>query len=721
MAENAKTHPITIDLSQFKLHIDLKKKIELTLHFNSPSRRFYLSVIALVVNEMKRQGKLTSIPLEGHHDLLALLNDTVGGSAGSSDRENLLPRIYRKWQHALPNLEEAPLFKVLGRKKEYDEGAGKTYPFTEAEKDSWANLFEYKGSEENVRLKFAIDRIGAGLDDVDIIYEDCLNGDAWERFISSLRDKVGVNPEKEEIDEVHKEPEAPVSPPAKWKIARSSWYRRAGLIVAIGVVVGAAAIAIWEFYIHHAAQPEVTPKERIASLQHEKSLTVVPPLTEVPPKGKEIEKSAPKEKVAPPSPGGVSKAVTPAPPELEVASKDKMAFPLPDKPSVAVLPFVNIGGDKELGYFSDGLTDEIINALSKVPQIFVIGRNSTFFYKGKTVNIRQVAENLGVQYVVEGSVRKSVDAVRVSAQLIDAIKGHHLWSERYDRKMKDFFALQDEITMKILTELRVKLTGDETTRIYTKGTTNLQAFLKVLEGDGYMRQYNKEANALAIPLYLEAIELDPNYAMAYLRLSRTYTTDVYLRPGESSEEKLSNAVKSAQKAIELDNSLADAHAALSYAFLTMRQHDKAIEVGERAARLNPNSASALFTLAQSLHYSGRWEEALPLLRQAIRLNPWVPIFYTYFGTACRETGRYQEGIAAFKKSLSFAPNDLFANIDLAALYMYAEREDEARAAVAEIMRIDPNFSLERYGDVLPWKELPEKSRFFDALHKAGLK
>ena len=192
MTENTKFHPITIDLNQFKLHIDLKNKIELTLHFNSPSRRFYLSVIAFLVNEMKRLGKITSIPLEGHHGLLALLNETVGGSAGSSDKENLLPRIYRKWKDALPNLEEGPLFKVLGRKKEYDEGKSRTYYFTEDEKDRWANLFEYIGSEENVRLKFAIDKIGAGLDDVDIVYEDSLNGDAWEKFISSLRGRAST-------------------------------------------------------------------------------------------------------------------------------------------------------------------------------------------------------------------------------------------------------------------------------------------------------------------------------------------------------------------------------------------------------------------------------------------------------------------------------------------------------------------------------------------------
>jgi len=195
MTEKTKHRPVTIDLNQFKLHIELKKRLELTLHFNSPSRKFYLSVIAFVVNEMKRRGKITSIPLEGHHDLLALLNESVGGSAGSSKEENLIPRIYKKWKSALPDLEEAPLFKVLGRKKEYAEGAGKTYPFTEAERDNWANLFEYIGSEDNLRLKFALDKIGAGLGDVVIIFEDSKNGDAWDRFLLSLQKGIENVPE----------------------------------------------------------------------------------------------------------------------------------------------------------------------------------------------------------------------------------------------------------------------------------------------------------------------------------------------------------------------------------------------------------------------------------------------------------------------------------------------------------------------------------------------
>ena len=382
MAENTKPHPITIDLNQFKLHIELKNRIELTLHFNSPSRRFYLSVIAFVVNEMKRQGKITSIPLEGHHDLLALLNDTIGGSAGSSEKENLLSRIYRKWKDALPNLEEAPLFKVLGRKKGYEEGIGKTYPFTEAEKDIWANLFEYKGSDENVRLKFAIDKIGATLDDVVILYEDSLNAEAWERFISSLKEKERQNLTKR----VSEEPEVAAPPLERRRTLLPGRYRWVALMAAIVVVLGTITLAIWKTY-------------------------------------------------SKPDPG-------------DVASIEKMAFPLPDNPSIAVLPFANMSGDPKQEFLCDGMTEEIITALSRVPRLFVIARHSTVTYKGKPVKVKQVSEELGVRYVLEGSVQRSGDRVRITAQLIDALTGNHLWAERYDRDLKDIFALQDEITIK---------------------------------------------------------------------------------------------------------------------------------------------------------------------------------------------------------------------------------------------------------------------------------
>ncbi len=384
-------------------------------------------------------------PPEDHFDLLALLNETIGGSAGSSDKERLIPRIYRKWKDALPDLENGPLFKVLGRKKELEDGVGKTYHFTEAEKDNWANLFEYRGSEENVRLRFSIDKLGASLDDIVILYEGYQNAEAWESLfqVSNRREKRNRNLSISSL----KEPETPVTPPEKWKIALRSQWQWAALAV---VIVLAAALAIWRGYFY--------------------------------------------------SPPG------------RVASVERMAFPLPDKPSIAVLPFVNMTDDPRQESFCDGLSEEIITTLSKIPKLFVIARNSTFTYKGKPVKVQQVAEELGVQYVLEGSVRRAGEQVRITAQLTDALSGHHLWAERYDRKPKDIFAVQDEITKHIITALQVKLTDGEQARVFSKGTKNLDAYMKVMEATWYSYQTTIEGNIRARQLAEEAISLDPNYA-----------------------------------------------------------------------------------------------------------------------------------------------------------------------------------------------------------------
>jgi len=414
-------------------------------------------------------------------------------------------------------------------------------------------------------------------------------------------------------------------------------------------------------------------------------------------------------------------AFPPAEPKVEKASQQRMAFPLPDKPSIAVMPFLNMTGEKNQDFFCDGLSESLIMALSKVPHLFVIARDSTFRYKGKGVKTKQVSEELGVQYVLEGSVQKAGERVRVTAQLIEALTGHHLWSERYDRSLKDIFDLQDEITMKILTELRVKITGGETARVQAKGTNNLQAYLKVLEAIGYGAQMNKEANAAAQRLLQEAVRLDPNYPMGHSYLSAMLSQQVWFGASESPQETLSNAMKEAQRALELDNSSADAQGALSQVFLLLGQHDKAIESGELAVRLDPNNARQIVRLVLCLNYSFRNEEAIPLVRQALRLNPFYALLYSQLGVAYGETGRYEEGIAAFKKALQLAPNYLLANLMLAILYSYAGREDEARAAAAEVQRINPNFSLIRYAKEAPWKEGPRRDRIMDALRKAGLK
>ena len=406
-------------------------------------------------------------------------------------------------------------------------------------------------------------------------------------------------------------------------------------------------------------------------------------------------------------------------PPVEKASTAKMALPLPDKPSLAVMPFVNMTGDQKQDFFCDGLSESLIRALSKVPELFVMSRDSTFSYKGKGVKISQVSEELGVQYVLEGSVQRAGDRVRATVQLIDALRGHHLWSESYDRRMKDLFDLQDEMTMKILKELRVSITGEPRTR--SKETDNLKAYLKLLEGVGYHRQGTKEANGEAQRLYQEAIALDPNWAMPYANLAQALHLDLFYGASESPKETLSEAMKLAQKAVELDNSSSEAHAVLGEILLGMRQHDKAIEAGERAVTLNPNNYAALQVLAHCLFYAGRSEESLPLSRQAMRLNPFSVGGYRMFALACRETGRYEEGIAALKKSFQFAPNDLFNRVVLVSLYMYAGREEEARAIVAEIQRMAPNFSVERFAKALPYKDRATGDRYIESLRRAGLK
>jgi len=414
-------------------------------------------------------------------------------------------------------------------------------------------------------------------------------------------------------------------------------------------------------------------------------------------------------------------AFPPAEPKVEKASKQQMAFPLPNKPSIAVMPFLNMTGDQKQDFFCDGLSESLITALSKVPQLFVIARESSFRYKGKGVNTKQVSEELGVQYVLEGSVQRAGVRVRVTAQLINALTGHHLWSQSYDRTVNDIFDLQDEITMKILTELQVKLTEGETARVQAKGTNNLQAYLKVLEASGYINQGNKEAIAEAKRLLAEALRLDPDYAMAHMTLSFALQEEVWIAASASPQEALTQAMKEAQKAVDLDNSSAEAQGAVSRVLLLERQHDKAIEAGERAVRLDPNSAYANFSLAMSLNFSYRNEEALPLLRRAIRLNPFAPLIYQQLAVAYREIGRYEEGIAITKRVIQLAPNYLNAYVSSSALYMYAGREAEARAAAAQVMSLDPNFSLNVWFRNIPFKEGPKKDRFLATLRQAGLK
>jgi len=422
--------------------------------------------------------------------------------------------------------------------------------------------------------------------------------------------------------------------------------------------------------------------------------------------------------------GGIAiwKSYRPSTPPTEVASVEKMAYPLPEKPSIAVLPFNNLSGDPEQEYFSDGLTEEIISALGTVPKLFVIARNSTFTYKGKPVKVQQVAEELGVRYVLEGSVRKAGDKVRITAQLIDAINGHHLWAKRYDRNLSDIFALQDEITKEIITSMQVKLTEGEEIKAASKGTNNLEAYLKYLRANELLYQINPVSAAMAKQLAEEALALDPDYAWAYLALARVHVLEVWVGTSKSPKETIGNAIALVQKAIALDDTFAEAHGYLGFLYSMTKQHDKAVAQVEKAVALSPNAADSHFRLGKVLTFAGRLEESIPEYKIAIRLNPIPPGYYLWsLGASYAFTGQYDEGKTWCEKAVRQEPNDLLARVMMTAVYSFSGRDEEARAEAAEVLRIQPKFSLEQYAKRITYKNEEDKKLLIDSLRKAGLK
>jgi adenylate cyclase len=595
---------------------------------------------------MQRLGSIMSIPLQENYEQLALLNETVGGSAGSSEKENLIPRVYKKWKSALPDLENAPLFRVLGKTKEYGEAIGRTYTFTDKEKDSWANLFEYKGSGENVRLRFSLDKFGASLDDVVITFKKDLkqaDRSAWERFLDTLEK------ERREGRAEIRTPEIPGKPLGR----RTKWVALA-VVVALILVVG--ALAIWNFYWR--------------------------------------------------------------PPPMEPASLEKMAFPLPDKPSIAVIPFVNLSEDPEVEYFSDGLTEEIITALSQLPDMFVIARSSTFTYKDRPVKVRQVAEDLGVRYVLEGSVRKAGERVRIMAQFSDALNGNHIWAERYERALKDIFAVQDEITVKILSILEVKLTG----RRLTRYTNNLDAYMRYLQArenidGGTLGGYSKARRLLE-----EAIALDPEFIAAYRRLAWAHMLEYLSGKSESPRESMRRAYELAKKALAMDESDAQSYRALASVYMFRKEYEKSISLYQKGVELDPNDAYLAMNMSWLLLNLQRPEEAITYLKKAMRLNPLDKKFQSKcilrLGIAYGQMERYEEAISACRKALQIRPNHWASWIELAVIYSHAGREEDARSAAQELLRIHPKFSLEKYSKKTLYKDI---DRRVDALRKAGLK
>jgi adenylate cyclase len=411
-------------------------------------------------------------------------------------------------------------------------------------------------------------------------------------------------------------------------------------------------------------------------------------------------------------------------PDVEPASLERMAFALPDKPSIAVLPFKNLSGDQEQEYLADGISENIITTLSKTPKMFVIASNSVFTYKGKPIKVQQVAEEMGVRYVLEGSLQKSGDRLRINAQLIDAIEGHHLWAERYDRQMKDLFAIQDEITMKILTAMEVKLTEGEAAKAHAKGTVNLEAYLKDLQGREHLRKLTKEDNMIARKLLEEAIALDPNFPSPYVGLAYTYMIAVPRGWTDSPRRSLAKAEELAQKAIALDDSLDMAHALVGRLNSYKRQYEKAISEGKKAVALGPNNSGNMAMLAINLRVAGKAEEAVKWAEKAVRINPKPPLLYmALLGYAYGDAGRYEDAITTYKKVLKQNPNYDLVPVRLSAVYMLAGHKDEARAAVEELLKKNPKLCIESVKASLKRRMYKSENIYahvIEGLRKAGL-
>ena len=394
----------------------------------------------------------------------------------------------------------------------------------------------------------------------------------------------------------------------------------------------------------------------------------------------------------------------------------------PGKPSIAVLPFDNLSGDPKQEYFSDGITEQIISGLAKAPRLFVIARNSSFTYKGKPVKIQQVARELGVRYVLEGSVQKLGNRVRITAQLIEAKTGKHIWSEHYDRDIKDIFALQDDITMKIMAAVQVKLTDGEAASIVSKGTDNRQAYDKFLKARKLVQNFKSEAMHQARKELDEVIALDPAWSMPYAFQAWTHIMDVWMRWSTSPFQSIQKAEELAQKAVSLDAKNAMAYAGLCDVYLMKRQHEKAVAEGKRAIELGPNLSIAYLTLGYALNFAGRPDEAISFLETAIRLDPLPDARpYVQLGIAYRDLGQYDKGITACKKGISISPDNMFAHLSLVAIYSLAGREKDARAEAAEVLRINPMFSVEFFSKVVPYKDQGDRDRVVNAMRKAGLK
>ncbi len=409
--------------------------------------------------------------------------------------------------------------------------------------------------------------------------------------------------------------------------------------------------------------------------------------------------------------------------DVERADPAKMALALPDKPSIAVLPFDNLSSDKEQEYFSDGITEDIITDLSKISGLFVVARNSTFTYKGQAVKIRQVAEELGVRYVLEGSVRRVEEKIRITAQLIDALKGNHIWAERYDRELKDVFSLQSEVARQVAKALAVTLKANENERLFQKYTANIDAYDVFLQARRTVDEPSRDNILRGEKLFSRVIELDPNFAGGYAGLAFNLSVQVRFQFSDSPSSDLSRAFELAKKAVEVDRHYAWGHIALGGAYVANGDAVAGVNAVHEALALEPNGYEAHLFMGFYLQFAGESALAVEHLLLANRLSPVVTVRDLAFLNAAQFMNRnYAESVRIYtemsrKFPRSRIPVQLVA---WAAAYTLLERPEEAAAVVKKLLETHPKFNLSQFKYLNAWKSEENRTRLYNAAKQAGI-
>ena len=413
---------------------------------------------------------------------------------------------------------------------------------------------------------------------------------------------------------------------------------------------------------------------------------------------------------------------------LDIAPKAATASDVPrpipaqsDKPSIAVLAFNNMSGDPEQEYFSDGISEDIITDLSKLSELHVIARNSTFTYKSKPVDVKQVGRDLGVHYVLEGSVRKAGNRVRVTGQLIDVASGAHIWAERFDRDLTDIFAVQDELTREIISALKVKLTPEKKDRLARKNTIDQEAYDLFLRGRERAWLNTRSGNIEARHLLGRAVTINPEFAAAHAFIGFTQVNDYVNGWAEVPERSLQAGLENAGRAVQMDEAEPQGHYALAVALFFHRETDRALAEARRSVALAPNFAQGHHTIARMLTFSGDAAGAINTIDAYMQLDPLYPDMALYFLAEARfALGQFEEAVTALKQRHGRNPDSATSYALLASCYGHLGRIAESQAAWAEVMRIAPDFSIERQRRTLPYKNPDDFERRIEGMRKAGL-